>query len=279
MVFHHTLFQYPLLLLALFQHAPQVDAQAGPPVALEQVNTYASPLGSASHNQAADVIAASGVNPQVAAAVQVAVDFERSNWATGSVLDDPFYIIPSNASGALPGSILKVQQDANATDFTLPPQVAISRFIFQTEDLNGTCVPNSAFVLWPWMPRRFDNVSGVPVIVWGHGTSGISVEAGPSHMQDLWYQYASPFTLALQGYAVIAPDFAGLGINKTAGGEFIPHQWGANPAGANDMFYAVQAAQQAWPTELSEEFVIMVSPAIPQLPATAGLVLLLSNIP
>lgn len=34
------------------------------------------------------------------------------------------------------------------------------------------------------------------------------------------------------------------------------HQWRANPAGANDVFYAVEAAQKAW-SELSKEFVVM----------------------
>ena len=34
------------------------------------------------------------------------------------------------------------------------------------------------------------------------------------------------------------------------------HQYECNPAGANDLFYAVQAAQEAWPSELTKEFVV-----------------------
>lgn len=58
------------------------------------------------------------------------------------------------------------------------------------------------------------------------------------------------------GYAVIAPDYAGLGIPTTATGAPIPHQWGAAPAAANDLIYAVSAAKKAWPSRLSAEFVV-----------------------
>lgn len=58
------------------------------------------------------------------------------------------------------------------------------------------------------------------------------------------------------GYAVVAPDYAGLGINATANGTSIPHQWTANPAAANDLMYAVTAAQKAWKSRLSSQFVV-----------------------
>lgn len=45
---------------------------------------------------------------------------------------------------------------------------------------------------------------------------------------------------------MVAPDYAGLGANKTAEGEYVPHQYLANPAGANDVFSAVEAAPTAF---------------------------------
>ena len=198
------------------------------------------------------------LNDTWAAAVDLALQFEHTNWATGSVHSDPFYAVPANSSGATPGALLKVQEFVNTTTFTVSPNVAMSRFMFQTETFNGSSVPASAFVLWPYNPQQFNmtGVGKIPMIAWAHGTSGQSAECAPSHIRNLWYQYAGLFELAIQGYAVVAPDYAGLGINTDANGNHIYHQYIASPAAANDLAHAVQAAQTAWP-ELSKEFVVM----------------------
>ena len=62
--------------------------------------------------------------------------------------------------------------------------------------------------------------------------------------------------LALQGYVVVAPDYVALGISKTNDGEDITLQYLANSAAANDVVYAVQAAQQAF-AKLSSDFVVI----------------------
>lgn len=192
--------------------------------------------------------------------IEVGLNFERTNWANGSVEQDSFYDVPANASSAPPGSLLKVQEDANTSSYTLPPNTALSRILFQSETLNGTAVPASAYVLWPWMARDFSttkgNVSGIPTVGWAHGTSGIFGACGPSHIRLLWYQFAAPFELALQGYAVVGVDYAGLGADRDQNGQPINFTYVAGPAHANDMFYAVQAAQTAFP-ELSKEFVMV----------------------
>ncbi|KAL9057717.1 MAG: hypothetical protein Q9162_002191 [Coniocarpon cinnabarinum] len=228
---------------------------ASPAIKVQEVNYQATP-GSPRADQASHVIAAAQVDPPVAQVAQVAIEFERSNWATGSVKDDPLYTLPANASDAIPGTILRVELKTNTTHYTVPPGIAMSRFVYQSATLNGTAVPASAFVVWPWQPRAFPHVSGAPVVAWAHGTSGLNAECAPSHMQNLWYQFSAPFTLALQGYAVIGVDYAGLGINETLDGQPIVHQWAAHPAGANDLVYAVQAAREAWPAELSEQFAV-----------------------
>lgn len=192
-----------------------------------------------------------------AANIEAAVRFERTNWATGSVHADPFYQVPSSAAKAAPGDIIKVENFTDTSYYTLPPSVALSRFIYQSENFNGTAVPASAFVLWPWLPRSFPSVKGVPVVAFGHGTSGLFGQSGPSHIRNLWYHYSAPFELATHGYAVVAPDYAGLGLDRDANGKLIPHQYAANPAAANDLFYAVEAARKAWPKRLSEEFITM----------------------
>ncbi|KAL9056322.1 MAG: hypothetical protein Q9162_003013 [Coniocarpon cinnabarinum] len=241
-----------------FSQSPTVSVPR-PEFATPQPNTWASPSGSSSHNHYADVIAAAGFDNYTSQTVQVAMDFEASNWATGSVFEDEFYQLPPNASNALPGQILKVQDSVNASLFSFPPELAISRFVYQTSDFNGTAVPTSGYILWPFAPRQFPNMSceSAPMVVWAHGTSGVNAECAPSHYQDLWYEYVAPITLALQGYAVVATDFAGLGINKTADGKTITHQWGANLGLANSVLDSVTAAREAFPTELSEQFVMI----------------------
>lgn len=104
-------------------------------------------------------------------------------------------------------------------------------------------------------PRIDPTTGNYAVVGFAHGTSGIFGECGPSHIRNLWYQYSAPFILALQGYVVVAPDYTGLGVGSYHGST-IQHPAFNNPAHANDLFYAVQAAQEAYP-ELSERFVLM----------------------
>ena len=186
--------------------------------------------------------------------IAVALNFERSNWANGSVAND-FYTVPSNASTASPGSLLKLQIDANTSAYTLPPATALTRFLFQTVDLNGTTIPASAYILWPYKPRTQPD-GRYPVIGWGHGTSGEFGDCAPSHIRNLWYQFTAPYTLALQGYVVVAPDYAGLGVDSDARRDPILHHYLASPSHADDIFYSVQAAQWAF-SSLSKEFVVM----------------------
>lgn len=186
--------------------------------------------------------------------IALALNFERSNWANGSVADDDFYRVPSEASTASAGTLLKVQLDANTSAYTLPPNTALSRIMYQTETLNSTTVPASAYILWPYLP--LSQSDGYRVVVWGHGLSGVWGDCAPSHVKNLWYQFAGPYTLALRGYVVVAPDYAGLGVAENAEGIAVNHTWFPNLSHANDLFYSVQAAQLGF-AELSKQFVIM----------------------
>lgn len=107
--------------------------------------------------------------------VQAALAFERSTWANGSVDDESFYRVPSNSSHLPAGTLLKLQLYTNTSLYTLPPQTALSRILYQTKNLNGSLVPASAYILWPYSPRTQPDGS-YPVIAWGHGTTGIFPE-------------------------------------------------------------------------------------------------------
>ncbi|KAI1501890.1 Alpha/Beta hydrolase protein [Biscogniauxia marginata] len=207
-------------------------------------------------------------------ALLTAVNYERSNWAGTSVRLDPFYtdLPPAQDWSALgPGKVVKVEQVTDTSLYTLAHPLALSRIVFTTRTFNGTVVPASAYVLWPWLPRRFGTEPGrngttsseggkgkakVPLIAWGHGTSGWSGECGPSHIRSLWYQFMI-FEAAIQGYAVVAPDYAGLGIDHDGSGGFVPHEYLASRAAGYDLLYAGRAARTAWPEVLGEEYVVM----------------------
>lgn len=201
-----------------------------------------------------DQISAAGISSTLANNVEVALNFERSNWASGSVHDISFYGVPLNSTNATVGSLLKLELNANASTFTLPPDTAISRIMYQSETLNGSLVPASAYILWPYLPRKMHD--GYPIVSWAHATTGIFAECGPSHVRNLWYHFMVPFALVQQGYVVVAPDYQGLGVGKDAKGTSIPHPYVAAPSQANDVFYAVQAAQSAF-SELSKRFVVV----------------------
>ena len=184
-----------------------------------------------------------------------AAQFEHNLFTNGPVASDAFYSVPASSIKASPGTILKVEIDSNASLYNLPPSVSISRIMYQSATLQGSPVPASAYILWPYQPRRQPDGS-LPVVAWAHGTSGLYGNCAPSHLKNLWQHFDAPFPLALQGYVTVAPDYVGLGVDKSANGQSLVHQFLAHPAHANDIFYAVQAAQAAF-TELSLEFVVI----------------------
>lgn len=232
-------------LLVVFFHLNLVSAQRAGLHTRHNNSTNVTP---------AELSAQLGYNLTDGEKIARALNFERSNWANGSVAEDDFYRVPSAASTASAGALLKVQLDANTSAYTLPPNTAISRIMFQSETLNGTTVPVSAYVLWPYLPIAQSD--GFRVVVWGHGLSGIWGNCAPSHYKNLFYQFAAPYQLVLRGYVVVAPDYAGLGITEDAKGNAVNHTWFPNLSHANDLFYSVQAAQFAF-KELSKQFVIM----------------------
>lgn len=200
--------------------------------------------------------------------IEVALNYERSNWAFGSIVEESFYDVPENFTPSTPpGTLLKVEPLTNTTFYTLAPNLALSRILFTTETHNGTVVPASAYILWPFSPNLQPGSVKARTVVFAHGASGEFGDCAPSHMRTLLYQFQAPYALALAGFAVVAPDYQGLGINCTLdfnsgtgqpeGRTPLHHPLVGSPALANDLFYSHQAALQAFPSRLSDQFVIM----------------------
>ena len=188
-------------------------------------------------------------------AAATALAFEESNYVNGVIADDPFYSdLPANASTAPPGSLLKSERISNTSLYELPPTSALSRIIYQSQDSNGTIVPVSAYVLWPYAPRR--NPDGYQVVAWAHGTSGFFPNCAPSHIRNLWQHFLAPYMLAAQGYVVVATDYAGLGVPTDANNKTIVHKFLNSPSAAEDVYWSVKAARVAFPF-LSKNYVVM----------------------
>lgn len=239
-----------------------VEAQA-PPVSQQSTGFNSSFALSPSQ------IASANLSAELAARINTIVNFDRSQLANGGPAEDSFYSLPplTNTSSLKPGTILKVQEFTNTTSFVLPPNTALSRILYTTTNHNGTVIPASAFILWPFAPKTFpqaqpqnqnqNNHAKAPTILWAHGTSGFFASRSPSSHRALWYGDAAPFALALAGYAVVAPDYAGLGISTSWDGSDIPHQYLLSSASAHDALHALQASLAAFPGRLEERFVAM----------------------
>lgn len=170
--------------------------------------------------------------------------------------DYSFYTVPSNFSSSLaPGSLLHVEYATNLTNYIVPSGLSMSRIIYTTTNLNGTVIPTSAYVLWPYAPLASAGLKSkqFPLVAWAHGTSGYLKGCAPSNYRNLQYHFMAPFLLALQGIAVVAPDYAGLGIDKLPNGEPIGHTWLNGPSQATDLANAVIAVRKAFPAQLPAE--------------------------
>jgi pimeloyl-ACP methyl ester carboxylesterase len=181
-------------------------------------------------------------------------NFELSYRAHPSVAEDPFYTVPHNSTEIAPGTLLKVERETNTSFYTLAPNLSLSRFMYQSKTSDGTLVPVSAYVLWPYIARDYGD--GLPMVAWAHGTSGTNDECAPSNIQNLWHHFQAPYQLALLGYVVVATDYAGLGVGADGSGKFIVHEYLNGLAQANDVAYSIPAAQKAFP-ELSKKFVVI----------------------
>lgn len=156
------------------------------------------------------------------------------------MLDDPFYEAPHEVSESPLGTLLKIEKNVDTIKYLLPPTTAFSRFIYQSETLNGSKVSVSAYVLWPYSPRS--QPDGYPVVAWAHRTNGFDADAGLSHHKNLWQHFLAPYQIALYGYVVVATDYAGLGVGKSSSGEPIVYKYMASPSQADDVIHSVRAA-------------------------------------
>jgi pimeloyl-ACP methyl ester carboxylesterase len=211
-------------------------------------------LGGVSISKAATTNDTAACDAPCQARVSLAASWEAQQHVS---TDFSFYQIPSNFSDKLaPGSLLRVEVATDLTNYTVPSGLTMSRIIYTTADLHGKILPASAYILWPYGQPELcpgGKKQGYPLVAWAHGTSGVFRACAPSNYRNLQYHFMAPFLLALQGMAVVAPDYAGLGFKTLPSGEPIRHPWLTGPAQANDLAHAITAARAAFPSLLNPE--------------------------
>lgn len=155
----------------------------------------------------------------------------------GSTFDEVFYATAANFSSSRPGDLLKSTLINSSHLSDIPSGTSAYRFQYVTECLDGTKLPATRFIAFPYANRTGGHL--YHPIAYAHGTSGVFRGCVPSAAPDL-YDYGGLALLLERGYAIIATDYAGLGNNHTA------HEYVASPAQANDVYYSVSAARKVF---------------------------------
>jgi hypothetical protein len=152
-----------------------------------------------------------------------------------------FYDAPANVAATKPGTLLRQEM---VQGYVLPKGARGYRILYTSRDADGHAVAASAAVL---VPAGEPPAGGWPVIAWAHGTSGVARSCAPSAMKDVYYGDEGLMPMVAAGFAVVAPDYHGLGTEG-------PHQY-LNPAAqAHDVIDAIPAARAALP-ELGSRWV------------------------
>ena len=175
----------------------------------------------------------------------------RDRVSTGTDFDFDFYATASNVSTTLDaGEILKLEtMDPSKLD--IKAGTTIYRMQYTTKDINGSIVPSTGFIAFPYTPSiplpNKPKKSGFRLAAYAHDTVGIYPACAPSNGGAL-YDINTWKLLVNRGYAVVATDYAGLGNKYTT------HKYLHHPTHANDIKYSVVAARKAFGNSFTDEW-------------------------
>jgi pimeloyl-ACP methyl ester carboxylesterase len=144
-----------------------------------------------------------------------------------------FYETPEPLPAGKPGELIRSEQ---AYEYHLSYQASTYRILYHSRSPQGKDVAVSGAVL---VPDGDPPAGGWPVIVWAHEFVGSARECAPSLLKNLSEGPLLSMYASL-GYAVVAPDYAGLGTN-------FPHAVFDVRSNAFDLIYSIPAARAAFP--------------------------------
>jgi alpha-beta hydrolase superfamily lysophospholipase len=153
-----------------------------------------------------------------------------------------FYDAPRPLKDAPGGTLIRQEQTAEYRVDGVP--TSATRILYHSRTSDGRDVAASGVVL---VPRGTPPETGWPVVVDAHGASGIARDCAPSLMRDL-YHGDQMMKFVEKGWAVVAPDYAGMGTDGRP--EFLN-----KTAESSDLIHGLAAARQAIPS-LSSRWVV-----------------------
>ncbi|KAH7142660.1 Alpha/Beta hydrolase protein [Dactylonectria estremocensis] len=162
----------------------------------------------------------------------------------GTAFDFDFYATADNFSTSTPGDLLKIAA-INSSHLDVPAGMTTFRFQYTSRDLDGSPVPSTGFIAFPFAKPA--NGRKLPLVAYAHGTIGVFRGCAPSSSPS-FFNYDSWVPLLYRGYAIVGTDYAGLGNNFTS------HKYSSYAAHANDLYYSVQAARKAFPVVFTKEW-------------------------
>ena len=177
--------------------------------------------------------------------------FLASTYAIASPAASNNKIQPSDISSKIPGTILSIQEQ-NIGLFTNASQ----RFLitYRSRGIQSEPIVASAYLL---LPKGKAPKEGWPILAWAHGTTGVADTCAPSedYAGGPVHSYQQITAKALntwlaRGYAVIAPDYQGLG---TPGG----HPYMNAQSQLHTVVDAVRATHLLSPYKFSKNWYVM----------------------
>lgn len=172
---------------------------------------------------------------------------------TDNPLTSNFYLTADNFSGSLaPGKALKLNHVSNSSlseNYEYPPGLNLYRIQYTSENITGDTIPATGFVLLPY-EQGFKGGKETRTVVWTHGTSGGTRACAPSGDYGLMYNWRTLYYLSVEGYVVIAPDYAGQGAEG-------PFHYMSAVEHAHDAGNMVMAVREAMPSVGVDEWVVV----------------------
>ncbi|MQW92127.1 alpha/beta fold hydrolase [Acinetobacter wanghuae] len=121
-------------------------------------------------------------------------------------------------------------------------------FTYPMMSVTGKMVTATTLV---FTPKGNAPQGGWPIVVWAHGTTGAADKCAPSRLALASPEKQLIMGLVQKGYAVIAPDYEGLGNDN------VPHPYLHLTSAANSILSAIHEARKFYGDELGREWSVI----------------------
>lgn len=148
---------------------------------------------------------------------------------------------------------LVTKTESYAPEQTTATTTVSDKITYKMPSINAGQTTATAVVM---IPKGTMPANGWPVVVWAHGTTGVADQCAPSNLKDTDGKFTLGGTLPIvqqllsEGYAVVAPDYEGLGSPGI-------HPFLNAKSESQSIISALQAAEQQYSKQLSKDWVVV----------------------